>query len=290
MMRLSLIALAAGAAAVEDNFEQQNVISLLQGRVNSLSAYDGNLSASDEPQCNSWMKAEDYVCDQHHRAECKEKGDKKNRGCNRNQVRCDKNLYQNSDLGLPCCEKQNLFSLLLSIDQAFCGKVEYGLFYGSLAGSMKLQDLPDHDAEAELVIRQSDADKAAALLREAAAKDGFVSTQRRGRFVINWGPKNLLHVDIWFLWQEAECAVVQRSDLFVMKFPADLLQKLGDGRCAVQDQGLPCPEASEQILDGSMPSWRSDHSDPHEEPHCDAKSSCCGLEKRLPDDELAAGR
>jgi hypothetical protein len=189
---------------------------------------------------------------------------------------------------MPCCEKVNLFSMLVSIHRALCGKVDYGLFFGSLVGSVKENDLPDHDAEAELVIRQSDVDKAGDLLREAASKEGFVTTTRNGRFVINWGTKNLLHVDIWFLYEETHggetCAVVQRSDFFVIKFPANMLQSLGGKECHLQGQPSPCPEQTGRVLEMMRPSWRQDHTHP-EDPNCAGEPNCCGLIRRMPGEE-----
>jgi hypothetical protein len=279
--------LATAVAATSQNYD---AISLFQARAQTFASHNDNMNASGDPnqasnqgRCQQFLNPEDYHCEDHNRAPCSEKGDPHKRSCKRNQLRCDKSLYQSTEFYMPCCEKTNLFSMLVSIHRALCGQVDYGLFYGSLVGSMKENDLPNHDAEAELVIRSSDVQKAGDLLREAASKEGFVTTTRNGRFVINWGSTNLLHVDIWFLYEEESCAVVQRSDFFLMKFPSDMLKSLGGKECHLQGQPFPCPEQSGRVLDMMFPSWRHDHATA-EEPNCEGEP-CCGLIKRMPGEE-----
>jgi hypothetical protein len=192
---------------------------------------------------------------------------------------------------------------MVSVDKALCGKVDYGLFFGSLGSAMKYHDLSDHDAEAEFVIRSTDVDAASKLLGTAAESEGFVLTRRNGRFVINWGPKNLLHVDIWFLTEEGNCAVVQQSDFYVMQLPGSWLapNSLGAARCQFRGQAFPCPQNPDRVLKVIKPLLHSEqgaqdasgHGDNGEsagqpQPDCDGVSSCCGLIQRIPSDSNSA--
>jgi hypothetical protein len=278
--------LVSAVANDAQHFEEGDALSLLQVQARAFDTDGDFLNDTSVPQCpESWMNAQDYSCNEAHRAPCKLKGDSHKRGCQKNQLRCDKTIYQDetSEYYMPCCEKQNVFSMLVSIGSVLCGKVDYGLTFGSLAGAVKERDLSDHDTEAEFMIRSSDAQQAIDLLRAAAEKDGFVVTTRNGRIVINWGPKNLLHVDIWFLYDEGNCAVVQFSDNYVMKFPGAWLAEgtLGATRCWIQGQAFRCPEQPSRLLEVLFPPSSHGHEDAEYKPNCKGVASCCGLEQRI---------
>eukprot|EP00929_Paragymnodinium_shiwhaense_P112254 TRINITY_DN80519_c0_g1_i1.p1 TRINITY_DN80519_c0_g1~~TRINITY_DN80519_c0_g1_i1.p1 ORF type:complete len:549 (+),score=159.76 TRINITY_DN80519_c0_g1_i1:85-1731(+) len=184
------------------------------------------------------------------RAKCKKDGDSEDRGCGRNQSRCDGDLFEDSrsDSGnfIPCCEKHNLQKILQFVDKTLCGKVQYSIMYGTLLAAIRDSDLIDWDTDIDIVIWEGeDKTKAQELLAENAGDFYFSKSEDVGDTAkIYWGDKNNIHADIFFLQEKGNCSMGQTE-----WFPTEWFKKPFDKTCFIQGRKFSCPHDGERVLD-----------------------------------------
>jgi hypothetical protein len=187
------------------------------------------------------MDAPKFQCNQSRRAQCKLSNDTEDRGCARNQTRCNSDLSDKDGDWIPCCEKQNLLQIVEFIDRVLCGHVSYTLAYGSLLAGVRERDLIDWDTDVDIIVNERDMEITKRLFK-AHPEDFDIGTGSEP-MRIYWGENNSVHADIWFAKYVGNCLVADGA-----WFPTAWYKTPYTHQCILQGRRFPCPAAYKEIL------------------------------------------
>lgn len=231
-----------------------------------------------------------FVCTQEdRRAECKPENSTIDHGCGRNQVRCDGDQFESSNIKkgkfIPCCEKENLLKILEFVDRTLCGKVEYSIMFGTLLAAVREQDLIDWDTDIDVIAHDSDR-KTLEELFTKAPEEFFIKLAGKSSapMRVYWGEVNQIHADVYFLEEKENntCAHVYPDSRWIKK---KWFTKPFRGKCIIQNRTFPCPVDAFKILDSLYgdskpgedgPSWRrrTAGNDKEHKRECHSASEC----------------
>eukprot|EP00929_Paragymnodinium_shiwhaense_P074143 TRINITY_DN37919_c0_g1_i3.p1 TRINITY_DN37919_c0_g1~~TRINITY_DN37919_c0_g1_i3.p1 ORF type:complete len:562 (+),score=117.61 TRINITY_DN37919_c0_g1_i3:136-1821(+) len=234
--------------------------------------HPAELSLADNYAMGSVMHWDDiqaYKCDPQNRAPCQKGKDDKDT-CSRKQARCDSDLFEAKIEGpwIPCCEKQNLFALLVWFNNVMRKYVVssgsgfwFSLVSGTLLGSVRSADIVDWDTDIDIVIPAEFESWLKLILREHIAESGMRPRyELRGPYPdynaplrLYLGQENHAHIDIWtsdvlFFNDDGTDAAKPAC----MKIGNDVLPQFHMfplKQCKIQQAILPCFADSAAYLD-----------------------------------------